>query len=129
MNIKINRLDHFVLTVANLEKTCQFYVRVLGMTAIEFGSDRRKALQFGEQKINLHQVDRTFEPKALNPTPGSADLCFITENSLTDVISHLKNCRVEIIEGIVKRTGAIGAIESIYIRDPDGNLVEISSYG
>jgi catechol 2,3-dioxygenase-like lactoylglutathione lyase family enzyme len=128
MNIKIKRLDHFVLTVANIEQTCQFYVRVLGMDAIEFGSDRRKALRFGEQKINLHQVDRTFEPKALKPTPGSADFCFITETPLIKFISHLHNCQVEIIEGIVQRTGAMGAIESIYIRDPDGNLIEISNY-
>jgi catechol 2,3-dioxygenase-like lactoylglutathione lyase family enzyme len=91
MNIKIKRLDHFVLTVANIDRTCQFYDRVLGMETIEFGSDRRKALRFGEQKINLHQVDRTFEPKAFNPTPGSADLCFITETPLTEVISHLQS--------------------------------------
>lgn len=128
MNIKINRLDHLVLTVANIDRTCQFYDRVLGMKIIEFGSDRRKALRFGDRKINLHQVDRTFAPTALNPTPGSADLCFITETSLTEVISHLKNCQVEIIEGIVTRTGAMGTIESIYIRDPDGNLIEISNY-
>jgi catechol 2,3-dioxygenase-like lactoylglutathione lyase family enzyme len=128
MNIKIKSLDHFVLTVANLERTCQFYDRVLGMKAIEFGRDRRKALQFGEQKINLHQVDRTFAPKAFNPTPGSADFCFITDLPLARVISHLQNCEVEIIEGIVKRTGTMGAIDSIYIRDPDGNLIEIASY-
>ncbi|MGL5804950.1 MAG: VOC family protein [Xenococcaceae cyanobacterium] len=125
--MKINRIDHLVLTVANIEKTCEFYVRVLGMEAIVFGDDR-KALRFGQQKINLHQVDKTFEPKALHPIPGSADLCLIADNPLQEVILHLQNCGVEIIEGIVDRTGAIGRIESLYFRDLDGNLIEISNY-
>ncbi len=127
MSIKINRIDHLVLTVASIEKTCDFYVRVLGMEAIAFG-DNRKALRFGQQKINLHQVDKTIEPKALNPIPGSTDLCLIADNSWQEIILHLQNCGVEIIEGIVKRTGAIGRIESIYFRDLDGNLIEISNY-
>jgi catechol 2,3-dioxygenase-like lactoylglutathione lyase family enzyme len=127
MKIKIEKIDHIVLTVTDIEQTCDFYNRVLGMEVITFGGDR-KALKFGQQKINLHQVDRTFEPKALHPTPGSIDLCLIAETPLQEVITHLQNCRIEIIENIVKRTGAIGAIESIYIRDRDGNLIEISNY-
>ncbi len=92
-----------------------------------FGGGRR-ALHFGEQKINLHEAGREFDPKAWHPTPGSADLCFITQVSLEQVIAHVKSCGVEILEGPAKRTGAVGSLESIYIRDPDGNLIEISNY-
>ncbi|GFN74980.1 glyoxalase domain-containing protein 5 [Plakobranchus ocellatus] len=88
----------------------------------------RKALNFGEQKINLHERGKEFEPKAEVPTPGSADLCFITATGLDDVQEHLQKCNVSIIEGPVERTGAIGGIRSVYIRDPDGNLIEISNY-
>ncbi|GAB7387761.1 hypothetical protein BSNK01_15980 [Bacillaceae bacterium] len=88
----------------------------------------RKALQFGNQKINLHQKGKEFEPKALHPVTGSADLCLITQSPLDEVISHLRSCHVEIVEGPVQRTGAKGLIRSVYIRDPDGNLLEISNY-
>ena len=125
--MKIERMDHFVLTVQSIEATCEFYSRVLGMERMTFG-DNRKALQFGEQKINLHQAGKEFKPKALNPTPGSGDICFITQIPLEQVIHHVKACGVEIVDGPVKKTGAKGPIQSIYIRDPDGNLIEISNY-
>ncbi|TYR78655.1 VOC family protein [Priestia megaterium] len=125
--VKIERLDHLVLTVTNLDKTCDFYRTVLGMKVITFGTGR-KALQFGDQKINLHKSGKEFEPKAKRPISGSADLCFITNVALTDVITHLTNCKVTIEEGPVSRTGAMGPITSVYIRDPDGNLIEISNY-
>ena len=125
--ISIERLDHLVLTVKDINATCDFYSRVLGMQVVTFG-EGRKALSFGQQKINLHQAGKEFEPKAEKPTPGSADLCFITQVPLSDVLEHLKSCSVEIIEGPVKRTGALGTIESVYFRDPDLNLIEVSLY-
>ena len=125
--MKIERLDHLVLTVQSIEATCEFYSRVLGMEVVTFG-DNRKALQFGEQKINLHQVGKEFEPKALNPTPGSGDICFIIHRPLPQVINHLKSCGVEIVEGPVTKTGAKGPIQSIYIRDPDGRIIEVGEH-
>jgi catechol 2,3-dioxygenase-like lactoylglutathione lyase family enzyme len=125
--MKIDRLDHLVLTVRDIGVTCDFYSRVLGMKVVTFGNDR-KALQFGRQKINLHERGKEFDPKAANPTPGSGDLCFITETPLSQVMGHIRSCGLEIIEGPVRRTGAVGPIESIYIRDPDGNLIEVSNY-
>jgi len=122
----IDRLDHLVLTVRDIGVTCDFYSRALGMKVVTFGNDR-KALQFGRQKINLHERGKEFDPKAANPTPGSGDLCFITEIPLLQVKEHIRSCGVEIIEGPVGRTGAVGPIESIYLRDPDGNLIEISN--
>lgn len=125
--MKIERIDHLVLTVRDIAATCDFYSGVLGMQVVTFGGDR-KALQFGRQKINLHERGKEFEPKALQPTPGSGDLCFITEVPLPQVVDHVRSCGVQIIEGPVRRTGAVGPIESIYIRDPDGNLIEVSNY-
>lgn len=124
--MKIDSLDHLVLTVANIGKTTDFYARVLGMEVVTFGAGR-KALSYGTQKINLHEHGKEFEPKALRPTPGSADLCFITPVPITEVIRHLKVCDVEITEGPVQRTGAMGPILSVYLRDPDMNLIEISN--
>lgn len=125
--MNIDRLDHLVLTVANIETTSEFYQRVLGMQVSMFG-ENRKALVFGRQKINLHQTGLEFEPKAHRPTPGSADLCFITLTPLTEVIDHLHRCDIEIIEGSVQRSGVLGPILSIYFRDPDLNLIEVSNY-
>jgi len=125
--MKIQRLDHLVLTVADLTKTCEFYQRVLGLETVTFGAGR-KALAFGQQKINLHQAGKEFEPKAAKPTPGSADLCFIASTPLAEVIEHLTEEGVAIEEGPVPRTGAIGAMQSVYFRDPDGNLIEVSNY-
>jgi catechol 2,3-dioxygenase-like lactoylglutathione lyase family enzyme len=124
--MRIDRLDHFVLTVASIERTCDFYTRVLGMEVTTFGSGR-KALKFGCQKINLHEAGREFEPKAEKPTPGSADICLITETLIEGVVQHLNQLGVLIEEGPVPRTGASGPILSVYIRDPDRNLIEISN--
>ena len=125
MNVKA--IDHIVLTVKDIDTTCAFYARVLGMSIIILGGGRR-ALSFGAQQINLHQYGREFEPKAKKPTPGSADLCFVTSMSVSDVVEHLRACGVELLEGPVQRTGAVGPIVSVYFRDPDGNLVEVSNY-
>lgn len=127
LNMKISHLDHLVLTVADIETTCQFYQSALNFEVITFG-DNRKALQFGHQKINLHQIGKEFEPKALKPTAGSADLCFIAETALEDVIAHLQAQNIDIVEGPIERTGAMGKILSVYLRDPDQNLIEISNY-
>ncbi|TCU26667.1 catechol 2,3-dioxygenase-like lactoylglutathione lyase family enzyme [Rhizobium azibense] len=124
--IRISRLDHLVLTVSDIEATCDFYRRVLGMSVETFAKGRR-ALKFGNQKINLHQAGREFDPKAEQPVPGSADLCFIAETPLAEVIAHLEAADIAIEEGPVERSGAIGTIRSIYFRDPDGNLIEVSN--
>jgi catechol 2,3-dioxygenase-like lactoylglutathione lyase family enzyme len=124
--MRIDRLDHLVLTVRDIDATCAFYVKALGMRVVIFG-EGRKALVFGQQKINLHQQGREFEPKAALPTPGSADLCFITSVPLAEVIAHLEQASVAILEGPVERTGATGSLSSIYFRDPDQNLIEVSN--
>ena len=124
--IRIDRLDHLVLTVADIAISCDFYSRVLGMS-VETFAESRKALKFGGQKINLHQAGREFDPKARQPTPGSGDLCFIAETQLADVIAHLEALGVAIEEGPVERTGATGRLRSVYFRDPDGNLIEVSN--
>ena len=125
--MKISHLDHLVLTVADIETTCQFYQSALNFEVITFG-ENRKALRFGTQKINLHQVGKEFEPKALHPTAGSADLCFIAETPIDEVMTHLHVQNISIVEGPLERTGATGKILSIYLRDPDQNLIEISNY-
>lgn len=122
----IERLDHLVLTVANIEVTCDFYSHVLGMRAISFG-EGRTALSFGQQKINLHPHGAEFEPKAAHPVLGSADLCFIVSTPLEQVIEHLDACGVAIEQGPIARTGATGPLISVYIRDPDRNLIELSN--
>lgn len=125
--MKIDGLDHLVLTVTNIDATCAFYERELGMDVLSFGAGR-KALSFGNLKINLHQFGNEFEPKAHRPTPGAADLCFLTSLPLAEVISHITSCGVTLLEGPVPRTGAQGPIMSIYFRDPDRNLIEVSNY-
>ncbi len=124
--MNITQLDHLVLTVKDIDITCRFYADHLGMRLITFG-DNRKALRFGNQKINLHQHGQEFEPKAATPTPGSADLCFLSETPLEDIIRGLQQAGIDILAGPVTRTGATGPIQSIYIRDPDDNLLEISN--
>jgi len=126
----IDTIDHLVLTVRDLQATCGFYTRVLGMLVVTFGQGRTGLVfgEFGEHKINLHPAGRELEPKAARPTPGSADACFITRAPLARVLEHLRACKVPVLEGPVQRTGAKGPIESVYIRDPDGNLLEISNY-
>ena len=127
MPISITRLDHLVLTVRDIAATCDFYSRVLGMAVVTFG-EGRTALSFGNQKINLHQAGREFEPKAAYPTPGSADLCLITDAEPAETLAALQAQGVPVELGPARRTGALGAIESIYLRDPDGNLIEIAHY-
>ena len=125
--MQITQLDHLVLTVKDIEITIEFYSRVLGMSVVEFGEGRR-ALTFGDQKINLHQSGREFQPHAQCPLSGSADLCFIIDVEMQTAIDHLNRQQVEILEGPVARTGANGPIQSLYIRDPDLNLIELSVY-
>ena len=124
--MKIARIDHLVLTVRDIDAACAFYTRVLGMTEITF--DDRRALSFGQQKINLHQAGAEFTPHAQHPTVGSGDFCLISAVPLDDVIHHLRECEVEIIEGPVERAGAVGTLRSVYFRDPDQNLIEVSEY-
>ena len=124
--MEISRLDHLVLTVRDVQKTTSFYETVMGMQKEVFANGR-VALKYGGQKINLHEAGKEFEPKAHNPTPGSADLCFITQMPLNDAMDHLKRCGVEIIEGPVERTGANGPIRSFYFRDPGDNLIEVAN--
>ena len=125
--MQITSLDHIVLTVKSISSTCDFYSSALGMEVVTFG-EGRKALVFGRQKINLHQYGNEFEPKANAPTPGSADLCFVTSESLNMVIQRFESLSIEICEGPLDRTGTLGPIRSVYIRDPDMNLIEISNY-
>lgn len=125
--VNIDRIDHVVFTVRDIDATCAFYSRVLGMSVVTFAAGR-KALAFGAQKINLHLAGREFEPKADRPTPGSADLCLVAREPLADVIAHLGACGVPILEGPVQKTGATGPIRSVYFRDPDRNLIEVSNY-
>lgn len=124
--MRITSLDHLVLTVGDIAVTIRWYQTVLGMEPVTFGNNRR-ALAFGAQKINLHQVGKEFEPKAAHPTPGSADLCFLTDTPISDIIAHCAELAQPIIEGPVPRTGAMGPLFSIYLRDPDGNLIEIAN--
>jgi catechol 2,3-dioxygenase-like lactoylglutathione lyase family enzyme len=124
--VRIDRLDHLVLTVADPEKTIAFYRDVLGMEEVTFG-EGRTALAFGASKINLHRAGHEFEPKADRPTPGSADVCLITTTPLEQVRDELTAHGVPVEEGPVERTGARGPLLSVYVRDPDANLVEISN--
>ncbi len=128
------RIDHVVLTCRDVAATIRFYTEVLGMREVTFGAGR-KALAFGRQKINLHPTGQAAQGAtgsvaavAARPTPGSADLCLIVAESVTAVIAHLAACGVPVEEGPVTRTGALGPIESVYIRDPDGNLIELARY-
>ncbi len=126
MSIRIEAIDHLVLTVKDIAVTCDFYSRVLGFDAVTFGAGRT-ALTFGNQKFNLHQSGAEFEPRAHRPMPGSADLCLISSTPIEHVVGHLNACGVEIIEGPVPKTGATGKLISVYFRDPDQNLIEVSN--
>ena len=125
--MRIASIDHIVLTVADLQRTLDFYVRVLGMREIDF-ANVRKALAFGSQKINLHVKGEEILPNARNANVGTADICLLTDTPLELVLEELEAAGVEVEQGIVPRTGALGAISSIYVRDLDGNLIEISRY-
>jgi len=124
--MKVSHLDHLVLTVNNLQASIDFYCGILGMELVEFAQGR-KALKFGSQKINLHLYKHEYAPHADYPTPGSADLCFIIEDKITRIHKQLAEHHIEIVEGPVNRTGANGHLISIYIRDPDNNLIELSN--
>lgn len=124
----VDRIDHVVLTCTDIGKTASWYQRVLGMDVEEFGEDRRIALRFGGQKLNLHQAGREFKPSAATAAPGTADLCFVTAVRSGDVVAQLESCGVTPELGPVEREGALGLMSSVYCRDPDGNLVEIATY-
>jgi len=126
MAFQLDRIDHLVLTVASIEASEDFYTEVLGMESIVAAG--RHSLAFGVQKINLHQRGHEFEPKASHPTPGSADLSFVTEVPMDEVTSYLTAMKIRIEVGPVEREGALGKMQSVYIRDPDRNLIEISKY-
>lgn len=123
----ISHLDHFVLTTRDMQGCVDFYSDVLGMVVVRFGAGRT-ALRFGQQKINIHEYGREIEPKAHLPVPGSLDLCFIVHGTIAELLAHLNTHDVKIEEGPVRRTGASGEIESVYLRDPDLNLIELSVY-
>jgi catechol 2,3-dioxygenase-like lactoylglutathione lyase family enzyme len=124
--MKIKSIDHLVLTVSDIELSCRFYTEVLHMEEITF-LNNRKALRFGDQKINLHRKGQEFEPKAQNPTTGSLDICFVAETPLHKIIEELNAKDIVIEQGPIERTGAKYGLLSIYIRDPDGNLIEIAN--
>ncbi|WP_028079554.1 VOC family protein [Solimonas soli] len=123
----IERLDHLVLTVRDIDATIAFYRDVLGMQPQTFGEGRH-ALAFGQQKINLHRADGPFAPRAAHPTSGSADLCFVSSTPVREIVSQLERHGVAIEAGPVERVGALGVMDSVYFRDPDGNLIEVSKY-
>ena len=125
--MQVDRIDHLVLTVRDIATTVAFYESVMGMKKQVFAGGRT-ALAFGKQKINLHQLGNEFEPRAENVREGSGDLCFIVRDSIEQVLDHLKRQGVSVLEGPVSRTGAVGELVSVYFRDPDGNLIEVSNY-
>lgn len=120
-------IDHFVLTVSDVERTCEFYERVLDCEVVTFGAGR-KALRFGDQKVNLHPAGWDHEPKADRPATGAGDFCVLVGTSIEEVASELRQEGVELVEGPVEKTGTRGPIDSVYFRDPDGNLVEVAKY-
>ena len=130
--MKLEKIDHVVITVKNLNKTIDFYTNILGMKLEEFTSSLdndqiRYAVSFGSQKINIHEEKKPIKPNALNPSSGSMDICFISQNKINDWMNHLEKKGINIEIGPEKKTGALGPILSIYIRDPDFNLIEISN--
>jgi catechol 2,3-dioxygenase-like lactoylglutathione lyase family enzyme len=125
--MKIDSIDYVVFTVKDIDATCEFYSKVLGMEVVTFGEGKR-ALSFGSQKVNLQELGRESTLRAEKPTPGSADVCFITSMPLADVIAHLNSCGVKLIGGPVERNGARGLMMSVYFRDPDRSLIEVSNY-
>ncbi|MHA3775091.1 VOC family protein [Verrucomicrobiota bacterium sgz303538] len=124
--MNITALDHLVLTVRDVDATCRFYEAVMNIETITFGAGRH-ALRFGQQKINLHTAGAEFSPHAVQPSPGSADLCFLTDEPIENVVKHLRTKGVKIIEGPVNHTGAVSSLRWVYFRDPDGNLIEVAN--
>ena len=128
MQFTVDRLDHLVINCRDVEISAAWYQRVLGMARVEFGPDRRLALAFGQQKLNLRPTSAPGWETGAVDAPGSLDLCFIASTPLQNAAEHLRACGISITEGPVSRIGALGPMTSIYCRDPDGNLVEIASY-
>lgn len=126
--MNISGIDHLVLTVQDIDVTLDFYSRALGMRSVTFG-DGRKALHFGQQKINLHLLGNELEPRAGAPQPGSADVCFVVKGTVQELLEDLRSQGISPFLGPVQRTGARGPITSVYLRDPDGNLIELAVYG
>ncbi len=126
MTIEIESLDHLVITASDLQATVDFYTSVLGMEHVAFGNGLH-AVRFGSQKFNIHDAATDVAPKAHNIVPGAADFCLISATPVSQVIRHLQKCGVAVEEGPVRRSGAVGTLESVYFRDPDGNLVEVSN--
>ncbi len=124
--MKVHSIDHIVMTVKSIEKSCKFYQECLGLEIITFQNDR-KALKCGNQKINLHEIGHEFDPKAKNASKGTVDICLIVENPIAEIVKDFEKKGVEIIEGPIKRTGATHKLLSIYVFDPDGNLIELSN--
>jgi catechol 2,3-dioxygenase-like lactoylglutathione lyase family enzyme len=124
--MEIDMIDHVVMTVHDISATVSFYTRVLGMREVIFG-DNRRALAFGRCKLNLHQAGKEFEPKAIHPVPGAIDLCLLMRTPMADIVRHLTAQGVPIESGPIERTGAVSPILSVYVRDPDGNLIELSN--
>ena len=124
--MEVNKIDHVVLTVQDIDETLAFYQKVLGMERVVCG-EGRVALKFGNHKLNLHESGNEYEPKAMQPVPGSVDLCLITPTPLNEAIQHIESCGVVIIHGPVNRTGACGSLMSIYFRDPSGDLIEVAN--
>ena len=127
MTLSIERIDHIVITVNDIEKTCRFYCDVLGMTETQY-DDNRRALYFGRQKINLHPIPNDINPRASKPTTGAMDICLVSESSIDEVVSTLNHHGITIEQGPVERQGALGTMCSVYFRDPDGNLIEVAHY-
>jgi catechol 2,3-dioxygenase-like lactoylglutathione lyase family enzyme len=130
MRFAVDRLDHLVINCRDLEVMASWYQRVLGMERFTFGEPRREALRFGGQKINLrpHDAPTSAWIAAANTSPGTQDLCFVVTLTALDVVAHLHECGVTIETGPVERDGALGPMKSVYCRDPEGNLIEVSSY-
>ncbi len=127
MAIAIDRIDHFVITATDLEATARFYERALGMEIVRYG-EGRAALRFGRQKINLHQHGAEAKPNAAAAAPGAADICFIADGPFESVLAHLAAEHIATVHGPIEQHGALGPMDSIYFRDPDGNLVEVAVY-
>lgn len=124
--MQIEAIDHVVLTVRDIAASIAFYTRTLDMREVSFGNNR-KALAFGQSKLNLHQAGNEFEPKATRPTPGAIDICLLTHTPMAEILQHLEASHVAVEAGPIERTGAQHPLLSVYVRDPDGNLIELSN--
>lgn len=129
MSLSVTGIDHLVLYATDVDRTCEFYADTLGVATVETFAGDRIALSFGETKLNLHQAGDEYDPHAADPAPGSADFCLVVDEPMSTVVDRIESAGVEVLEGPGQRTGARGQMESVYVRDPDGNLVEFAHYG